>query len=554
MKYLIAVFLFFCTSSTTVAQTVGLFQNTSQSFDGYTIFSAYFGKETYMIDNCGKLVHSWPSDMAGSRNPQHLLEDGTLVRSGSVGNQAFGSSSSGGFEKLDWQGNVVWRYSLSDTNFVAHHDFIVLPSGNILTAVWETRSTSERVNAGRNPANMNGSFWTDKIVELKPIGSDSAVVVWEWDIWDHLVQDFSPAANNFGVVSDHPELIDINLMSNASGSWMHMNSLDYNPALDQIVFSLRNFNEIMIIDHSTTTAEAASHSGGNSGKGGDILFRWGNPANYGRGTTSDRQLFQQHDAKWIKHGVYTGAISIFNNGLGRPAGPHSSVEVVVPPLLPGNLYYLDQVQPFGPPTPSWTYPATGDTGFYSATMGGVTVQPNGTFLICEGGKGKFFEVDSAGNTVWEYISPVTQTGPVSQGSTGNNLGVFKISRYGVDHPGLSSQQLLPGAPIELNPVPYQCVTFPTTSVKDDMHLVSESLVVAPNPTRGFSTLRVNAIQAATWHARFIDVAGRIISQNKVQLKSGLNEFRMDFSGFVPGFYIVEMTSGTKKLHTNIVVE
>lgn len=59
-----------------------------------------------------------------------------------------------------------------------------------------------------------------------------------------------------------------------------MNGIDYNPVLDQIALSTHNLNEWYIIDHSTTTAEAATSSGGNSGKGGDLLYRWGNPAAY----------------------------------------------------------------------------------------------------------------------------------------------------------------------------------------------------------------------------------------------------------------------------------
>ncbi|MFT5802699.1 MAG: hypothetical protein ACI956_002520 [Nonlabens sp.] len=36
--------------------------------------------------------------------------------------------------------------------------------------------------------------------------------------------------------------------------------------MDQIALSVRKMSEVIIIDHSTTTAEAASHNGGNSGK------------------------------------------------------------------------------------------------------------------------------------------------------------------------------------------------------------------------------------------------------------------------------------------------
>ena len=126
-------------------------------------------------------------------------------------------------------------------------------------------------------------------MRCSPRGPAGGSIVWEWHLWDHLIQDYDPTKDNYGVVGDHPELIDVNYSlapfccPSGNADWTHTNAVDYNEQLDQIMLSVRNFSEIWVLDHSTTTAQAASHSGGRSGKGGDLLYRWGNPAAYRAG-------------------------------------------------------------------------------------------------------------------------------------------------------------------------------------------------------------------------------------------------------------------------------
>src|SRR5690606_730411 len=127
-------------------------------------------------------------------------------------------------------------------------------------------------------------------------------IVWEWRLWEHLIQDFDESATNFGVVADHPQKIDINYLDDFVGlqtnRW-HINSIDYNPHLDQIVLSPRTYSEIWIIDHSISTEEAR-------GSAGDLLYRWGNPATIQMDTSVENRIYFQHDAQWISEG-YPGA-------------------------------------------------------------------------------------------------------------------------------------------------------------------------------------------------------------------------------------------------------
>ena len=211
--------------------------------------------------------------------------------------------------------------------------------------------------AGCNPQIQgNSGLRPDCIIEVKPTGTTTGEIVWEWHVWDHLIQDHDPSKANYGDVAAHPQLIDLNYVASwveqlprkeldklrslgylgSSGKghrgpkdplWTHTNSVAYHAELDQIVLSVRGFNEIWIIDHSTTTQEAASHRGGRSGKGGDLLYRWGNPQAYRAGTDKDQQLFGQHDAHWIPPGLPgEGHVLLFNKGYRRPQGSYSSVD------------------------------------------------------------------------------------------------------------------------------------------------------------------------------------------------------------------------------------
>jgi hypothetical protein len=189
--------------------------------------------------------------------------------------------------------------------------------------------------------------------------------------------------------------------------WTHVNAVAYNPALDQVVISVHGFSEIWIIDHSTTKAEAAGHSGGRSGKGGDLLYRWGNPRVYRAGTKADQTLFTQHNAHWIPPGLTgEGHMLVFNNGGRRPDGSYSSVDELVLPVDGQGRYTLEPGSAFGPKGPVWSYSAPKKSDFYAFFISGANRLPNGDTLICSGPNGTIFEVTPAKEIVWKYVNPV----------------------------------------------------------------------------------------------------------------------------------------------------
>ncbi len=516
-------------------QTVGLFKNDTASFDGYTLIAPLLTDTTYLIDNCGYKVHSWTSTHRPGFSTQ-LLENGHLLRTGKIpSNIFFGGGTGGLIQEIDWDGNVVWNYQFADDTKHQHHDVEPMPNGNILLLSWAYISAAEAQAHGKKPTDLQASFWPTLITEVQPIYPDSAVIVWEWNAWDHLVQDFDPTKPNYGVIAEHPELIDINQPSLNHQDWLHCNSVKYNPILDQIVMSSRNCGEIYVIDHSTTWAEAGTHQGGNQSMGGDIIYRWGNPKNYQHGAVDDQILFHPHDAHWIADSLKDkGKIFIFNNGGGSNG---SAVELISPPFDQTGSYSYTTGTAFGPTVADWRYEAQ---GFSSGHTSGAQRLPNGNTLICEGDDGNIFELNEQDSIVWQYVNPAGGAGNITQGSNPNQQSsLFRAIRYPANYSGLNGRDLVPTTRIELQPYPSDCEITPepvdTGSIKK-IHEPATFNVSVNGLITNILTVHVGIPDQYLLQA--YDINGRVIHQQNIE--NGSYSILVD--DWPSGLYIVAVSS------------
>jgi hypothetical protein len=412
---------------------ITVFINDKGSFEGYTLFSPEYYYTTYLINNSGEIVNKWKSDYIQCAQC-NLLENGNLVRASLARINPYfpGGGMTGRIEMFNWDGDLIWVFEHTTKDYCLNHGYKIMPNGNILMIAWEVKTYLEAIDAGRNPLTIPaGVLWPCYIIEIEPTFPEGGKIIWEWHVWDHLIQDYDQTKNNYGNIRNHPELVDINFgLPMGYIDINHFNSLDYNEEFDQILISAHTQNEIWIIDHSTTTEEAAGHTGGRYGKGGDLLYRWGNPQTYRAGTTNDQMFFGQHDARWIESGVHgEGHITVFNNGLGRPEISYSSVDEIIPPVDEYGNYYLEIGSAYGPSEPIWTYNSENLTDFFSPIIAGAQRLPNGNTLICNGYSGRFFEVTMEKEIVWRYYN-------LFPNFISNQ--VTNINRYPLDYPGIGN--------------------------------------------------------------------------------------------------------------------
>lgn len=384
----------------------------SAQFDGFALYNLSNQSTARLINANQQIAYTWNCPTTFSY-AMALKANGNLVRSAVNSSNPINTAAvSGRVQELDPQGQVVWDFIYSTADYVTHHDICLMPNGNVLLLAYARKTLAQLQALGYTGSSAK---YPGRIIEIRPNGS-SAEIVWQWEMTDRFIQYADPAKPDYMPIAEHPERMNINVAVSSAGGpgggidWFHENGIDYNEELDQIAFSARHLSEIFVIDHSTTTVEAAGHTGGNGGRGGDFLFRWGKPANYGV-TGTQRIPAAVHDVKWVKQGPMAGWLMFVNNNGG---GNSTTTVDAINPTRTGFSYPWASGTVWGPGNYEWRHTCLA----YSSGQSAAEIMPNGNVFCAIAGQ-YMYEVNSSNQVVWQY-----------------NAAPQKAFRYTCDHPGI----------------------------------------------------------------------------------------------------------------------
>ncbi len=365
--------------------------NADKTDENYILVNNAGANRVFLMDKEARLLYEWTlTNNIG--NDVFLLPNGKLLASLESDDPQIQLGGKGGrLQFVAPDGTVDWDFIYSTSEGETHHDAELLPNGNIIAMVWETISAELAAQAGFM---LEEGVFPESIIEIDPSTNE---IVWEWHSLDHLIQDHDVAKDNFGVIADHPERIDINYVPKSGnsveikGDIMHANAIAYDEVNDVILLSVNFYSEVWAIDHSTTKEEAASSTGGNYGKGGDLIYRFGNPEAY-ENSMGDRMFHNQHFPNLL-YGADQGKMLIFSNG--NDIGQSAVFELELP-----SAYDL-QANTNNELNITWSFT---DPDLYSEKVSGAVLLPNGNILITEGDFG-FWEVTREKEVVWKFKAP-----------------------------------------------------------------------------------------------------------------------------------------------------
>jgi len=356
--------------------------------DNYILVNDAKANRVYLMNKEAKLIYEWSlSNNIG--NDVVLLPNGKLLAALESDDPKMPWGGKGGrIQFVEPDGTISWDYILSTEYRELHHDIEILPNGNIIALVWNKINPEDALNEGFM---LDEAIYPESVIEINP---DTDEIVWEWNSMDHLIQDYDDTKNNYGTVSENPQLIDLNYtpqddsLPPVSGDIMHANAIAYDEVNDIIVISVNSYSEVWFIDHSTTTEEAATHAGGNYGKGGDLIYRFGNPKTY-KNPEGDRLFHNNHFPNLLK-GENQGKLLIFSNG--NDIKQSTVYELELPTTFDLKPNFNNE------PSITWSFT---DPNLYSGKVSGAVILENGNILITEGDFG-FWEVTREKEVIWKF--------------------------------------------------------------------------------------------------------------------------------------------------------
>jgi hypothetical protein len=248
-----------------------------------------------------------------------------------------------------------------------HHDGRRLRNGNVLLLCL---AAIPRDIAGRVRGGLAGTEHQGVMYGdyLVELTTDGRTV-WEWRSWEHL----------------DPETDVITYAANVRNEWTHGNAVA-ELSDGNIAVSFCTISTVAIVNRAT----------------GDVDWKVRPPT-----------LAHQHAPVELPN----GNLLIFDNGSHRVDTDELFSRVIEVSRATKEIV--------------WTYRERRAMDFFSSFISNAERLPNGNTLICEGAFGRLFEVTSAGELVWEYVSPYFGTHPENADQPPHNA-VFRAFRYGED--------------------------------------------------------------------------------------------------------------------------
>jgi len=356
--------------------------------EGYTVISPFTTKDVWLIDMRGNYVHRWVIPTT-PRNHGIILPNGHMLY-------------------------TIWASLPPESDMSVPRVGSWAMGGGLIEVDWEGNLVWKYVDKCQSHTfyrMKNGNTIFPRVVRVPDEmarrvkggipGTEDRGMIWT-DGLHEVTPDGKVVWEWSGVEQLDPEVHVMCPLSHR-GDWTHMNSCEVLPD-GNVLTSFRNIDTICIIDKVT----------------GNIKWQWG------RG-----EVAHQHTPTLLDN----GNILLFDNGAHRQDG-----------LL---ISYSRAVE-VNPATNKieWEYKADPPQSFYSSLISGCQRLPNGNTMICEGMKGRVFEVTRDGEVVWEYVNPfyaphpsVTQKFSILAWRRSNAL--FRAYRYMPDYPGLKGKDLNP---------------------------------------------------------------------------------------------------------------